>query len=87
MNTERGLVKLIILIAIAIFIVSLFGISLRDVSQEGTVQDNFSYTKQVLETLWNDYLKKPFIWIWDTLFFPFIIEPINNWVNTENTAP
>lgn len=86
METQRGLVKLIILIIIAIVIISLFGISLRDLKEEGTITDNFTFTKQVIVDTWNNYLKKPFIWVWDFFIRPFIINPIDNWVDNENTA-
>jgi len=85
-NKEQGLIKLIVLLIIAIVIISFFGISLRDLKEKGTITDNFTFAKQVTVDTWNNYLKKPFIWGWNFFITPFIVNPINNWIDTQNTA-
>jgi len=86
MNTKNGLVNIIILIIIAVFLVSLFGVSLRDIGKNGTIKDNFIFLKDVTVDMWNNYLKRPFVWVWNNIFTPFILNPINNWISKENTA-
>jgi hypothetical protein len=80
MDRNKGIVHLIILVIIAIVIISLFGVSLRSVTEEGTLKDNFIFAKYVAIEAWNNYLKVPFIWTWEKLITPFIINPINNYL-------
>ncbi len=76
--TNRGLVKMIIVIVIALLILSYFGFNLRNIANSPTTQDNFSYVWGLIVHVWNDYLKTPAVFIWN-IFINYIWNPaINN---------
>lgn len=66
-RTQQGLIQWIILIVIAVLILSYFGISLREVGEDETTQDNFSFITEWLSVIWQDYLREPAIWIWENI--------------------
>src|SRR5258706_14284833 len=77
-ETNRGLVKAIILIVIALLIISYFGINLRSLAGAPTTQSNFGYAKEVVLNVWNSFLKRPVLLAWN-IFATYIWNPaINN---------
>jgi len=66
-NPESGLVQWIILIIIALLVLSYFGFSLRDLGEDETTQDNFTFVTQWLGFVWENYLKAPSEWIWENI--------------------
>jgi hypothetical protein len=76
--TNRGLVKAIILIVIALLIISYFGFNLRSLASAPTTQSNFGYVKEVLVNVWDSFLKRPVLIVWN-IFITYIWNPaINN---------
>jgi len=73
--TNRGLVKIIILIVIALLILSYFGFNLRTLISSPTTQDNFGYVASSTTTVWDKYLKKPASYVWNDIFIDLIWEP------------
>jgi len=61
---NRGLIKMIIIIVVALLILSYFGINLRQIINAPTTQDNFSYVWNATVNIWNDYLKVPATYLW-----------------------
>ena len=72
---ERGFIKLIIIIVIALLIISYFGINLRKVVTAPTTQDNFSYVATTTVSVWNKYLKSPASYLWHKIFVELIWNP------------
>jgi len=66
-NPQSGLIQLIVIIVIAILVISYFGFSLRDLGEDETTKDNFSFVTEWLSVIWQDYLKEPAVWIWDNI--------------------
>ena len=58
-NKQKGIVRTIIIIVIALLIVSYFGINIRDVVNSPTSQSNISYVWGGVTYVWNNYLKIP----------------------------
>ncbi len=71
---QRGLIKTVVIIVIALLILSYFGFSLRNLVNQPTTQDNFSYAGSVVMNVWNNYLKTPATYIWN-IFIDFIWNP------------
>jgi len=64
---QEGIIGWIILIIIAILILSYFGFSLRDLGDDPTTQDNFSFVIEWVRVVWEDYLSGPVTWIWENI--------------------
>jgi hypothetical protein len=75
---NRGLVKMIVLIIVALLILSYFGISLRHLASQPTTQDNFSFVTTTTIDFWNKYLAKPAGYLWHEIFLNIIWEPAIN---------
>jgi hypothetical protein len=74
-STNKGLVKIILLIVIALLILSYFGFNLRALISSPTTQDNFGYVASSSVTVWDKYLKKPASYVWNDIFIDLIWEP------------
>ncbi|HUD04250.1 MAG TPA: hypothetical protein VMR73_02040 [Candidatus Paceibacterota bacterium] len=66
-NPNRGLIRTIIIIIIAILILSYFGISIQSVINSPTTQNNFSYVWGGVVYVWNTYLSGPFWALWNII--------------------
>ena len=71
---ERGFLRLIILIIILILVVSYFGVSIRQVVQSPTTQDNVSYVWTGVVNVWDDYLQVPATAVWN-FFVTYVWTP------------
>jgi hypothetical protein len=71
-NTNRGFIKLIILIVVILLIISYFGINLKGVVDSSTFQSNWGYVKEFIVYIWNHFLSGIFIFIWDTILVPLL---------------
>lgn len=65
MKTNRGLIKLLILILIALIVLGYYGISVRSAVQNPTTQDNISYVWNGVVYVWDTYLKGPATYLWN----------------------
>ena len=82
--TDRGIIKMIILIVIAILILSYFGYNIRSLVNSPNTQDNFSYVGGVVVDVWNNYLKVPATYAWD-FFINMVWNPaVHNLMNINN---
>ena len=66
-TSERGFLKLIILIVIGLIILGYFGLNIHEILAKPVVHDNLVYFWDLLKTLWSDYLVGPATWIWDNI--------------------
>jgi hypothetical protein len=81
-GTDRGLIKMIVLIVIALLILSYLGFNLRNLVNSPTTQDNFSYVISFLGGLWNNFLKAPVLYLWNTILLPYVWNPIFHHLQT-----
>ena len=72
MNTQSGLIKLIVLIIIAIAILSYLGFDLRAFINSPIVQDNFGFVFSFVGGVWNNYLAGPASYLWNDIFIKFL---------------
>jgi len=83
MAKDRGLIKMLILILIALIVLGYYGVSVRQAVQNPTTQDNISYIWNGMVTIWNNYLSAPATYLWN-IFFNYIWTPaINNLENAK----
>ncbi len=73
-NKEKGIVRAIIIIIVAILVLSYFGINLRQVATSPTAESNFSYIWSGVVSVWDNYLKAPTIQAYD-FFMTYIWVP------------
>ncbi len=64
---QRGLIKMIILIVIALIVLGALGFNLKDIVSSEKVQANLNYVWGLVVLVWNNYLAFPFIWIWNNI--------------------
>ena len=85
MSTDKGIIKIILIIVVAILVLSYFGYNIRSIATSPTSQDNFSYIGEVLSNVWNNYLKTPAMFVWN-IFVEFVWNPAMNALRHDNTA-
>jgi hypothetical protein len=72
MNSQKGLIKLLVLIVIAIIILGYFRVDLRQVIESEMVQRNFHYVWDNIVSLWQQYLATPASYVWDKVIIGLI---------------
>ena len=89
MNTHnRGFIKWIIIIIVALLILSYYGFSLRTLVDSPVTQDNFHYVATSTVTVWDKYLKNPATYLWNDVFVSLIWTPaIDNLTKIKNSEP
>jgi hypothetical protein len=71
-NSNRGLVKMIIIIFIALLLLAYFGLNLRSIVGSQTFQDNWNFLSNLAVNIWNNYLKGFVAFIWNSIIVPII---------------
>ncbi|MDQ5922472.1 MAG: hypothetical protein QG644_180 [Patescibacteria group bacterium] len=68
-NNQGGIsiLGIIILSIILILVLSYFGFDLRSLIESPKVQENFDYVGGVANNVWNKFLKKPTLYIWNNI--------------------
>ncbi len=72
---ERGFIRTIIIIVVALLILSYFGFNIRTIVNSPTGKDNFTYTQEIMISTWNNILKKPVTYLWNDIFVDLIWNP------------
>ena len=71
---EGGLsiISIVILIVIAIFVLSYFGISIQSNVEAPQTQSNLSYVWGGVVNVWNTYLEGPILYFWNNIFIALL---------------
>ena len=86
--TNGGLIKTILIIVVALLILAYFGLNLRNIVNSPTFQDNWSLIRDGTVHVWDTYLKKPAIYLWNEIFLKLIWEPaVRNLTKIKNGEP
>jgi len=81
---QKGFIKLIIVIVIALLILSYFGFDLEQLAKNPTTQKNFNYVERIVLSIWQNVLKKPVMYVWN-IFVDLIWQPaLNNLTKIKN---
>ena len=73
-NDNRGVIKWIFLILIAIIVLSYFGFDLRAIVESDRTQNNLGYVWGIGVTVWNEYLSQPILYFWHNIFIDLLWE-------------
>lgn len=73
-NKQKGIVRTIIIIIIALLVISYLGINLRQLATSPTTESNFSYVWNGTVYIWDNYLETPVTNIYD-FFIKYIWDP------------
>jgi hypothetical protein len=76
--TNRGLIKMIVLIIAGLILLAYLGLNLRSIVESQTFVDNWEFIKGLAVTIWNNYLSTPIMYLWSKVFIPYLWEPIIN---------
>jgi hypothetical protein len=66
-NYQKGFIKTILIIVVALIILGYFGYNLRDIINSPTVQDNLSFGKEVSIKVWQSFLRVPILFLWNII--------------------
>jgi hypothetical protein len=68
MKQEKGFLRLIILVVIAILLLSYFNYDLQSIVESPQSQKNFGYATGVTMNVWDKYLSAPASFLWNKVF-------------------
>lgn len=75
-NNQRGLIKLIIIIIIAIAVLSWYGVDIKKFFTSEQALKNFGYIWTYIKEIWSEYLEVPAQKLWvvwlDHIWGPFM---------------
>ena len=71
-KTNRGFIKWIIIIVIALIILGYFGFDVRRAIESPTTQSNFNYVQKIVWDVWNTYLKGIVMYLWNEVIIKLI---------------
>ena len=71
-NDNRGLVRWIFIMIIAIIILSYFGFDLRSIIEAEGTQNNLGYVWGGVVAVWDKYLASPVLYFWQNIFLDLI---------------
>jgi hypothetical protein len=81
-SSQRGFIKYIILIVIAIFILSYLGFDIKRIVEADQTRSNFSYVWLALTHFWQTFLQEPALWVWHVIivgiFWKLLLLPTLN---------
>lgn len=69
---DRGLIKFIIIIVIALVILGYYGFSVRQAIEAPASQDNLNFFKDICIKIWLYILRAPALFIWENVILPLI---------------
>ncbi len=72
---NQGIIGLLVFLIIALLSISYFGINLKGIVDSPTGQSNFGYVKELTVNLWDHYLKKPSVYLYNDVFIDLIWTP------------
>ena len=79
---------MVIFIIVILLILSYFGLNIRAIVNSPAGQENFSYVQEIMINVWNNYLKKPVMYLWKDIFLDLIWNPaINNLTKIRDGEP
>jgi len=89
-NNEKGFIKWLVIILIAVIILSYFGFNLRAIVESDLTQNNLGYLWGLGVTVWNNYLSVPILYFWNNIFLDLLwssfVENMNRIKNGQPTT-
>jgi ABC-type phosphate/phosphonate transport system permease subunit len=81
--TNRGLIKTIVLVIAGLILFAYLGLNLRSIIESQTFIDNWNFIKDILATIWGDYLKVPLTYLYSEVFLPYIWSPAIDFIKSK----
>jgi len=69
---DKGFIKLLVSIIIALIILSYFGFDLRSLIESPQTQANLNYFLDLLKNIWDNYIWKGIMYFWNNIFIGYI---------------
>ena len=79
---NKGLIKALIVIIIALIVLGYFGFDVRDILNGATVQSNLHAAWEFVVMIWDKFLSVPFTYIWDKIVVGILWKVIESAVST-----
>ncbi len=76
LNLNRGFIKTVIVIVIALIILGYFGFDVESIIRSESVQRNLHYVWNVVVSIWDNYLVGPVIFVWDRIIVGMLWESL-----------
>jgi hypothetical protein len=73
-QSERGIIKEIIVILIAVFTLNYIGFDIKDFLNSQQVKEAFDATWDLFRTVWTSYIREPLLYVWNTVVVDFLWE-------------
>ena len=67
---------MIVIILVALILLAYFGLNLKSIVSGEIFQDNWNFLKSLTLDIWSKYLKGPVMYVWETIFIPYVWNPI-----------
>lgn len=83
------MIKWIIFFVLLLIFLGYIGFDVRKAVEAPTTQSNLTYVKKIIIYVWDKYLEKPAIFIWNEIIIKFVWNPIKNSMSgdTNSKAP
>lgn len=78
-KTQRGFFKIIFLVIIGILILGYFNIDVRSYVESPQAQEIISRSKDTANYLWEGFLKKPALYIYQEVFLNIVLPTVKGW--------
>jgi hypothetical protein len=80
-NRTAGFIKAVLVIVIALIVLGYFGFRLDDIFGREAVAHNLSVAWGFVKRVWNNYLLRPTLWIWNTVIVELIWNHLRELLN------
>lgn len=71
-KNQRGFIKIIVIVILIVILLGIFGFNLRGLIEKPLVQENLNYVWGAVVTIWQDYLARPVMYLWNDIFIDLI---------------
>lgn len=71
---NRGLVRTVLIVLVAILVLSYFGFDIRGIVESPLAQNNIGYVWGFVVNIWNNYLSQPVTYFWNNIFIGILWE-------------
>jgi len=86
--TNRGLVRTVLIVLIAILVLSYFGFDIKSIVESPLAQNNIGYVWGFVVSVWNNYLSQPVTYFWNNIFIGILWESFKGALdNIKNGEP
>lgn len=84
---NKGLIKTVIVIVIALIVLGYFGFNVGDIIKSPTVQANLTSTWEFISKIWTNYLAGPAVYVWDHFIVGIVWEFVKSVLPAASSTP